>query len=114
MDCIRLEDIIVQTKIGIDEAERSSVQTILVTVELLQPIHAVSVSDDIEKGIDYADVTHHIIQLGTIERKTIERFAEDIATMLIETYKPEGGVQVTVRKTPPLPLSSASVTIKRP
>jgi FolB domain-containing protein len=114
MDCIRLENIIVLTKIGIGEAERSAVQTLLVTVELLHPIHAVASNDDISDGIDYAKVTDHIVKLGLTERKTIERYAEDIATFLLQQYKPEGGVTVTVRKTPPLPLSSASVTITRP
>jgi len=114
MDCIRLEDIIVQTKIGIDEAERKTAQTLLVTVELLHTIRGVSETDDINKGIDYAHVTESIVELGKAERETIERFAEDTATLLLLKYKPEGGVTVTVRKTPPLPLASASVTIKRP
>ena len=114
MDSILLEHIEVATRIGIDDAERSSEQTLLVTVEMLHTLQEIGASDDLTKGIDYARVTANIVQLGTVERKTIERFAEDVAAMILREFKPAGGVRVTVRKTPPLPLQSASVTIQRP
>lgn len=114
MDSILLQDIEVRTRIGIEADERKAEQTLLVSVELLQSIKPVAKSDDLSKGIDYARATMEIVKLGVTERKTVERFAEDAATMLLKQFKPAGGVKVTVRKTPPLPLQSASVTIVRP
>ncbi len=114
MDSILLEHIEVPTRIGIDEAERASEQTLLVTVELLHPMKDAAQSDDLTKGIDYARVTMEVVKLGITERRTVERFAEDAAAMLLREFKPAGGVKVTVRKTPSLPLQSASVTIVRP
>lgn len=109
-----LKDIDVQTHIGVPDIERKTEQQILVSLEIFHPIAPVAKGDDLEQGIDYAAVTQDITELGKQERKTIERFAEDIATMILTKHKPEGGVRVTVTKMPDLLLESASVTIRRP
>lgn len=114
MDSILLRNIEVSTRIGVPHAERRNNQTILVTVELLHAIKAVADADDVGVGIDYAGVTDEVLRLAKTERKTIERFAEDIAEAILKHWKPEGGVRVTVTKKPDLPLESASVTIQRP
>ncbi len=114
MDHIHLQNISVPTHIGVPEVERKTEQTILVSVKLFHSLKTIGQSDDITKGIDYASVTADIVELGKTERKTVERFAEDIAAVLLKNYKPEGGVEVTVAKNPDLPLQSASVTILRP
>lgn len=114
MDSILLTGIRVQTRIGVPEAERKNVQQILVTIELRHPIASVANADAIGTGIDYAQVTEEVQKLAKTERKTIERFAEDIATTVLTRFRPEGGVTVTVTKKPDLPLESASVTIQRP
>lgn len=114
MDNIRLEDISVETRIGVETAERASLQTLLITLEIFHPLQQVSTTDDVQQGIDYQSVTNAVLKLGTKERKTIESFAEDTAVMILHKFKPTGGVRVTVKKSPPLPLKSASVTIIRP
>lgn len=84
------------------------------TVEMFLPLKQVAMSDDVSHGLDYADVTDEVQILANTERKTIERFAEDIAATILKNFKPKGGVKVTVTKKPMLPLESASVTIVRP
>lgn len=114
MDSILLKNIRVRTHIGVPDDERTSSQDVLVTIELLHPLQRIGTSDDIQNGIDYAKVTEEVMTLAKTERKTIERFAEDVAKVILEKFKPEGGVKVTVTKKPMLPLESASVTIVRP
>ena len=114
MDSIYLSNISVWTHIGVPDGERRIAQHILVSVELFCPLKNVSQRDDISVGIDYAKVTEAIQALAKTERKTIERFAEDIAAHLLMRCRPQGGVKVTVMKKPDLPLESASVTIARP
>lgn len=114
MDTTHLSNIELWTKIGVPDAERVKAQRIRVDIVMLHPTKAVGDSDDVKKGIDYDDVTRAIVALAATERKTIERLAEDIAAVVLEKWKPKGGVQVTVWKKPDLPLESVSVTIQRP
>ncbi len=113
MDSIFLQDIAVKTRIGVPASERAAEQTLHVSVELFHGLNNVATSDDVRLGIDYQTVTEDILSLATTERKTVERFAEDIAAELIKKFKPDGGVKITVKKTPPLPLASACITIQR-
>ncbi len=114
MDSIFLSKIEVWTHIGVPDEERTKAQRLLVTIKLFHPVQAVAKRDDLTDGINYADVIEAIQVLAKIERKTIERFAEDIASSILQKFSPEGGVKITVEKNPLLPLSSASVTITRP
>lgn len=113
MDSITLKDIEVWTRIGVPDAERQQSQRLLVTVEMLGSLKAVASTDDVSRGIDYDGVTQSVVALGSTERKTVERFAEDTATMILERFKPQH-VKVCVQKTPDLPLSAACITITRP
>ncbi|MBP7114298.1 MAG: dihydroneopterin aldolase [Candidatus Peribacteraceae bacterium] len=113
MDSIFLKDIEVWTRIGVPDSERAKPQRLLVSIELLGSLKDIGTSDDITKGIDYAAVTEAVTKLGATERKTVERFAEDAASLILTNYKPTS-VKVTVTKQPDLPLRSASVTVVRP
>lgn len=114
MDSILLKNIELLTRIGVPDAERKTEQRVLVTVEIFHPVQDTATTDDVSMGIDYQLVTEGIVELAKVERKTIERLAEDVATSVLQNAKPKGGVKVTVTKTPPLPLESASIIIKRP
>ena len=113
MDSIFLKDIEVWTHIGVPDVERAKAQLLLVSAELFLSLTPVSSGDDMTKGIDYAEVTSAIVKLGSTQRKTVERFAEDAAAFILSEFKPKS-VRVTVRKKPNLPLESASVTMIRP
>ncbi len=114
MDSILLSNIAVRTRIGVPDNERKTPQDILITIELFHPLVSTATSDTLGEGIDYAEITADIVSLAGTERKTIERFAEDIASAILQKFKPQGGMRVTVTKKPMLPLESASVTIQRP
>jgi dihydroneopterin aldolase len=113
MDSINLQDIRVSTHIGVSKDERAVPQDLLVSVWMETSISATAKADSLKHGIDYAEVTHAVIEIGSTERKTVERFAEDIAQMLLRRFKPER-VSVSVEKHPPLPIQAARITITRP
>ncbi len=114
MDSIYLHDIDVWTHIGVPDKERGSAQQLKVSVELFHSTKETAEKDNVDHGIDYATVVTDILKLAKGERKTVETFAEHIATHIIKKFKPEGGVKVSVRKKPLLPIESVSVTIQRP
>ena len=114
MDSILLQQIEVSTHIGVPDAERKNAQKIFVTIEIFCPLENIAKNNDVMSGIDYAKVTENVLSIAKTERKTIERFTQDIAESIPKKFKPEGGVRITVTKKPDLPLESASVTITRP
>ena len=114
MDSILLHNISVWTHIGVPEAERSVPQELHVSIELLHSTKKVARDDDVTQGIDYAQVVECVIEHAKTKRKTIERFAEDIADAILKTCKPEGGMKITVSKKPALPIENVSITIQRP
>jgi FolB domain-containing protein len=99
MDSIYLEDMEVWTRIGVPEEERMTEQRLLVSAELFTDIAAAAKADDLTKGIDYAAVATALKDLaGGKPRKTLERFVEDAAAMILKAFKPAGGVKVSARK----------------
>lgn len=112
-DRITLNDVPVPTRIGISDAERATEQTLLVTVTLSVDTSKAGASDDIADTIDYDAVALLLRDLGTTERKTLEKFAEDAAEALLTTFTP-AKVKVAVTKPNVCECKSATVTIVRP
>ena len=96
-DFLTITDLELWTHIGIPADERMAEQRLLVTIEMTLDVRATAKSDDVKKSINYCDVTQDMKTLAQTERKTIERFAEDAAHMILRTYKPQS-VTVTVTK----------------
>lgn len=113
MDTLTIHDLEVSSRIGVPEEERQKPQRLLVTVECAFDARKASASDDVSASVNYFDLAQDIKALAATERKIIERFAEDIAAMALQKYKPEH-VTVTVRKFALPDALSASVTITRP
>lgn len=111
-DSLYLQDIDFATHIGITPAERALEQMLLVSIELFHPTAEASKTDDM--SIDYETVVNAVLELRKTERKTVERLAEDIASMILQKFKPQNGVKVSVRKFPLPTLHSAVITITRP
>jgi FolB domain-containing protein len=111
-DSLRL-DIDLQTRIGVTEKERKSMQKVQVSLSMETDAAAVAKNDDLTQGINYAMLVDDLHALAASERNTIERLAEDIAAMVLEKYRTKR-VEVIVRKYPPLKgLREASVRIER-
>ena len=99
MASIFIHNLEVPTSIGITEEERSSVQTLKVSIDI--------------ETIDYAAVAESVKALGGTERNTIEKFAEDTAQMVLKDFQPDR-VIVTVWKFILPDTEGVSVTIMRP
>lgn len=113
MDFINLQDIGLWTHVGVPDNERKTEQRIRVSIELGTDLSAAGKTDDVTDSINYADVVESIHRLAKKERKTIEKLAEDIATMILKDFAADQ-VKVSVWKSPPLPdVAAAGVTIIR-
>ena len=95
MDTLTIRDLELRTHIGVPDSERASEQKILVTIGLQLDTKSSAKRD--EPSIDYDHVVAALKELAKTERKTIERFAEDAATIILEKFHPES-VTVTIIK----------------
>lgn len=96
-DLLTITDLELWTFIGVSAGERKTEQRLLVTVEMHLDTKAAAKSDDVKKSINYFDVTEDLKKLALTERKTIERFAENAAQMILKKHG-ASGVTVTVKK----------------
>lgn len=93
---ITLRDIELWTQIGVTEEERGSEQRILATVTLSITEEA-GESDDLWHTVSYEAVLTEIRALAKKERKTLERFASEIAAASLR-FPRVRSVTVTLRK----------------
>ena len=112
-DTIAITDLELQARIGAPEEERAQPQKLLISLEMHLDTSVAGKEDDLEKTIDYEAVKDAVLGLGKAEWHIIEAVAEDIATMILEKFNPEG-VTVTVKKFPFEDTKEVSITISRP
>ena len=111
-DILNITDLELWTRIGVPKEERESEQRILVTVEMELDTRKAAKGDDVKKSINYSDMIVDLKELAKKERKTIERFAEDIATMIQRKHRTTS-VTVTVKKCAIPGTKEALLTIQR-
>ena len=113
MDTITISGLELWTHIGVPEEERALEQRVLVDIVLRADCTEVAKTDDVEQGIDYFAVYNDVRNLAKEERKTIEKLAEDIASYILEHYRPEQ-IEVVVKKFILPGTEHVSVSIVRP
>ena len=111
-DLLTITDLELWTRIGVPLGERQAEQRLLVTVEMACDVSAAAKTDDVKKFIDYAGVTEDLKTLARTERKTIERFAEDVAQMILKKHGADA-VSVSVKKFAIPGAKNVHVTIHR-
>jgi dihydroneopterin aldolase len=87
MDKIFLNDLKVDTIIGIYDWERQATQTLRFDFEMDWDIRAAAASDDISDTLDYGAVAQAVV--GFVERseyQLIETLAEDLAALLLSQF----------------------------
>ena len=112
-DIIRIHELEVWTHLGLPEEERLEEQQLSVTVEIFTDTTPTAKKDDLSDAIDYDTVAKHIHAVAKTERKTLERFTEDIAQMILQEFKPDK-VTVTAQKFVIPETKGVSLTITRP
>jgi dihydroneopterin aldolase len=100
MSEISIVDLEVFWNVGVTDEERAKPQRLLLTVDLEFDFSSASVSDRIEKTIDYFEVSQRLLKFGEGRSwKLIEKVAANIADVLLAEYKPQA-VRVMVKKFP--------------
>jgi FolB domain-containing protein len=116
-DLVRIRGLILKTRIGVSEEERATLRTVVIDVDLHTDTRRAGASDDLADTVDYGRAVLDIVELvGSGENKLIERLAEEIAGMLLNTA---GVTHVAVEVSKPDPpmdaeVEAVSVRIERP
>lgn len=88
MDIIYLNDLRIETVIGVNEWERRIKQTVMLDLELGTDIRAAAASDDIADTLDYKAVAKRVISfVGDSSFFLVETMAERIAEILLGEFK---------------------------
>jgi len=87
MDKIFLNDLQIDTIIGIYDWERETLQTLSFDLEMDWDIAKAAQSDDITDTLDYGAIATTIVSFVEASRyQLIETLAEDLAALLLTTY----------------------------
>lgn len=113
MDRLHISELELWTHLGVPDEERAKEQRVLVSVWMEIDSSKAGKSDDIEDSIDYQKVADRMRELAKVERKTIEKFGNDIADAILKEFKPKE-VTVNVRKFAIPGSESVSLTLTRP
>src|SRR5229473_1705869 len=98
MSRITIVDLEVFLCVGVSDEERAKPQRLLLTVSMDFDFTSASVSDRIEKTINYQEVAEELLKLGEGRSwKLIEKLASNIADIVLSEYKPQA-VMVEVKK----------------
>ena len=87
MDIIYLNDLKVETVIGIYDWERKIRQSVLINLEMATDIRQAAASDDITKTLDYKSVAKRIITfVSESEFQLVETLTERIAEIVCNEF----------------------------
>lgn len=114
MDTIFLEQVKVQTKLGVPDWERMAPQTIILDIEIGYDLSQACQTDAIEHTIDYGQVVSRIREtLSEHSFKLVEALAEHVCQLILREFKALS-VKVKVAKPAILPgLKALGVVIER-
>ncbi len=98
MSRITIADLEVFYCVGVPEEERAKPQRLLVTVELEFDMTSASISDRIEKTIDYNRIVQDLLRFGEGRSwKLLEELTANLADTILATYRPDS-VTVEIKK----------------
>lgn len=87
MDIIFLQEVKVQTVLGVPEWERMKPQTVVLDIELAMPHSRSCQTDAIEDTIDYGQIVNRLRQqLSEKSFHLVEALAENVAQMIIDEF----------------------------
>ncbi len=98
MSRISVVDLEVFYNVGVTEEERAKPQRLLVTVDMTLDFSTASISDRIEKTINYQDVADELLKFGQSRSwKLLEKLVANIADFILSKFRPQT-VTVEVKK----------------
>lgn len=115
MDKIFLNDLKIDTIIGIYDWERQTQQTLTFDLEMDWDIQPAAATEDISQTLDYGAIAQKIVAfVKASQYQLIETLAEELTSMLLEHY-PIPKLKLTLSK--PVALhgqNTARIVIERP
>src|SRR2546425_3814699 len=113
MSKITIVDLEVFYCVGVTDEERAQPQRLLVTVDMSFDFSSASVSDRVEKTINYHEVAKDLLKHGEGRSwKLVEKLAANLADYVLAKYKPQA-VMVEVKKFPIPQARYISVSLTR-
>jgi 7,8-dihydroneopterin aldolase/epimerase/oxygenase len=98
MSRISIVDLEVFYNVGVTDQERATPQRLLVTVDMNLDFSSASISDRIEKTINYQEVADELQKFGQNRNwKLLEKLASNIADFILARFKPQS-VMVEIKK----------------
>jgi len=116
MSKITIVDLEVHYCVGISNEERAKPQRLLLTVDMSLDFSSASVSDRIERTINYQTVAEDLLKFGEGRSwKLLEKLVANLAERVLDEYKPQS-VLVEVKKfsIPQARFVSVSTGVSRP
>ena len=87
MDIIFLNDLRIETTIGIFEWERRIRQTVILDIEMATDAARAAASDRIEDALDYKAITKRVIEfVSGSEFQLVETLADRVASLIREEF----------------------------
>ncbi len=88
MDIVYLNDLRVDTVIGVYDWERRTRQTIILDIEMGTDIRRAAETDSIEHTLDYKAVAKRLFAyIGASEFELVETLAERVASVLLDEFQ---------------------------
>ena len=88
MDIVYLNDLRIDTVVGIYDWERRTKQTVILDIEMGTDIRKAAESDDIQHTIDYKAVAKRLFSfVGDSRFELVEKLAESVAAILLEEFR---------------------------
>ena len=88
MDIIYINDLRIETVIGIFDWERKVKQMVILDVEMAGDCRRAAADDDVADTVDYKSVAKRLIEfVGNSEYKLVETLAERCAEVIMEEYR---------------------------
>jgi dihydroneopterin aldolase len=113
MSRISIVDLEVSYCVGLTDEERAQPQRLLVTVDLDFDFASASLSDRIERTINYQTMAERVLKFGQGRSwKLIEKLVANLADMILSEFRPQA-VAVEVKKFPLPQARYVSVTLTR-
>jgi dihydroneopterin aldolase len=113
MSKIAIVDLEVFYCIGVPDQERAAPQRLLLSIELDFDFSSASLSDRIEKTIDYHEIVQDLLSYGEGRSwKLLEKLAANLADRILTRYRPDS-IKVEVKKFPFPQARYVSVTLAR-
>ena len=98
MSRISVVDLEIHCCIGLTDEERAAPQRLLITIDMNYDFSSASLSDRIEKTINYHTVAQRVLRFGDNRSwKLIEKLASNLADTILAEFRPEE-VTVEVKK----------------